>query len=201
MFVFVPGLLRDQTSGRRGRTSNTWVRGRRRRKSFLAEEFHLSGLGVPKPRVGTGRGNPRKHTNTQSRTHSLTHTHTARLIYTLFTISVCMCVRACACAQLPQITQIIYWILLFHTFLILSSPLAMCDVWYVRLVLCTFSLFFRHCSLFLSFFLFALICSALYYAFSSTSFCRARVVVFPSCYCCCLSRAPSVEIMNRTKPM
>lgn len=105
MFVFVPGLLRDQTSGRRGRTSNTWVRGRRRRKSFLAEEFHLSGLGVPKPRVGTGRGNPRKHTNTHSRTHSHTHTHGTLDLHTFHDFGVYVCACLCLCTASPNHTD------------------------------------------------------------------------------------------------
>lgn len=70
--------------------------------------------------------------------------------------------------QLPQITQIIYWILLFYFFTALLNSFGM---------LCTFSLFFAtaHFSYLLCFFFFAFLLVNFFLLYFS-SFSRARVV-------------------------
>lgn len=74
-------------------------------------------------------------------------------------------------SQLPQITQIIYWILLFYFFaLALFSTRLVCYA--------LFHLFFRHCSLFLSSLLLFLLLLffAHFFLLYFSSFSRARVV-------------------------
>lgn len=140
-----------------------------------------------------------KPSQIQPLTRYLTHTHKQ---LNFDDVGVCVCVytdgkRHTDRSQLPQITQIIYWILLFCSFfLYAASPHSSRLVWYVM----HFFTFFRHCSLFFTFF-FCFCLFANFFLLCFSSFSRARVVFrlilsSSSCCCCCcwwcygLSRTP-----------
>lgn len=178
-----PRRRSDARQDTRGGASHVGTRGGG--KSFFAEQL------AAKPGIG-GRKNTLTNTHTQTR--SVAHNYTYTFLF--------FCDGVRPIAQLPQITRIIYWILLFFLLLLASSRL----VWYAL-----FHFFLRRCSLFLSSFLIFFLLSYLRLTFSFFAFLLSTGHVlfsawflssFPvTCAALCAFLARPTEIINRTKPM